>query len=189
MIGRGNGRVAQSESHGEYKSKLVLNANPDVVELREQVLFVFAPGPGGRHYFDAVTLSRTGRKTAYAYKPTHLLHKEDFLQKMQVVAWHVDRLRFAHETVLITELDHDPIAVHNAKMFASLRAADTQDVDPAVLQVISKMAGARRVREILADVGASAEAYRSILKLIFAGTLKTLKHERITPASYVQKAA
>ncbi|MFT3691293.1 hypothetical protein [Paenirhodobacter sp.] len=93
VLGDGAGIRFQAESHTELLNLLILNASPDVAELREQVLFHFGPEMEQEHYFDALAVRRNGRRIAYSVKPEAYLHrhrKDDliglpFLERIQII--------------------------------------------------------------------------------------------------------
>ena len=80
--GDGPGRRIKAESHLEPTQLLLLNADPSVVDLREQVLFRFGPRDASDHFFDVVATRRCGTRFAYTVKPEVRLRSGRFLPKM-----------------------------------------------------------------------------------------------------------
>ena len=61
VLGDGAGVRMQAESHLELSHLFILNADPDIADLREQVRFPYGlPGAERAHVFDAVATRRSG---------------------------------------------------------------------------------------------------------------------------------
>lgn len=188
VFGEGEGIATQAESWTELRNLYLLNARRDVTELREQVRFDYGPDEGDHHYFDAVTRLRDGTRVAHTVKPERGLESGHFLDEMQVIAWHVRRLGFADRTVLVTELDFDPVDLHNARMMAAVRAA-VPEADAAAQALARTLAGARALRDLTADLGLGQPGYRALLRLVRQGVLEPARRERITPKTLLQRPA
>ncbi|RWR04141.1 PDDEXK family nuclease [Paenirhodobacter populi] len=194
VLGDGNGIRFQAESHTELLNLLILNASPEVADLREQVLFSYGPKLEDHHYFDALAVHRNGRRIAYTVKPEAHLHrrrKDDpkglpFLERMQIITWWVRKQRFADDVRLITEADLDPVLVHNAKIIAAVREPDPEADGAAWLQV-RHVIGARTLRDLTQSISMDARGYRALLRLIRNGRLRVQAGQRISPSILVTR--
>ncbi|MCE6950297.1 hypothetical protein LAZ29_05115 [Cereibacter sphaeroides] len=186
VLGDGPGTRFQAESHLEYCHLLRLAADPAVLSLREQVLFRFGVQEEDKHFFDMVATMTSGARIAYTVKPEVELRSREFLSHMQHVARQVSERRFATEVRLLTEVDLDPIDLHNAKVFAALRDGDPE-ADAAARACISGLAGALPLFELTRLTGLEARGYRALLRLLRSGELRLARRERISPTSLVHK--
>lgn len=193
VLGNGAGSRFQAESHTELLNLLILNASPDVAELREQVLFHYGPEME-RHYFDALAVHRNGRRIAYTVKPEAHLHRrrkddpngQPFLERMQIITWWVRKQRFADDVRLITEADLDPVLAHNAKIIAAVREPDPEADGAAWLQ-LRNLTGARTLQDLTRAIGMEARGYRALLRLIRNGRIRIERGRRITPSLLVTR--
>src|SRR5690554_5278299 len=63
VLGRGGAGVrVQAESHLELSHLYLLNADPAIADLREQVRFRYGPGDASTHVFDVVYTTHSGRR-------------------------------------------------------------------------------------------------------------------------------
>lgn len=194
VLGNGAGVLSQSESWGEMRTKLILNARPDVAEIREQILFKFGPDRDRNHWFDVVVIMTSGRVVACTYKPEAKVGRraknqmpgETFLTHMQEVAWWVQELGFADEVKLITDQDFDPIELHNAQIIAAVREEDPEAVALA-RSAVAGMLGQRTLQDLTLQIGQQARGYHGLLRLVRSGELVPQVGKRITPNVLVMR--
>lgn len=187
VLGDGPGRRMQAESHLELCHLLMLNADPAIVDLREQVRFRFGTRDARHHVFDVVATRRCGMRLACTVKPEGRLRSGRFLEEMGEVAWWVRRKRFAEDVRLLTDADIDPVALHNAKVIAAVRAPDPE-ADAAAERAAEALAGAASLRDLTERIGLEARGYRAALRLLRSGRLAPVRVERITPGTLVQRS-
>lgn len=113
--GAGAGTVVQSESKLEFDNQTIQFSRPDVLDVREQVLFNYGPRDERRHTFDLLVTKTSGQRVAYTVKPIARLASGNFYEKMRDVAWWIQEKKFASYVRLLTDEDINPIALHNAK--------------------------------------------------------------------------
>ena len=187
VLGDGAGVRMQAESHLELSHLFILNAEPAIADLREQVRFRYGPRGAERvHVFDMLATRRDGARIAYAVKPEVRLASGRFLAEMREVAWWVAKTRFAAEVRLLTDADVDPVALHNAKLIAAVREADPE-AETAARKAAAGITGAVSLRDLTVATGLEARGYRALLRLIRTGVLETTRREAITPTTLVQR--
>jgi hypothetical protein len=103
---------------------------------------------------------------------------------MQTVAWWVQQYGFADDTRLISELDLDPVELHNARIIAAVRESDPE-AETVALFAVNEMLGGRTLRDLTLQVGLGAPGYRALLRHIRTGELIVRDGERITPKATV----
>ncbi len=177
----------QAESHLELSQLFILNAEPAIADLREQVRFRYGPRGAERvHVFDMLATRRDGTRIAYAVKPEVRLASGRFLAEMREVAWWVAKTRFAAEVRLLSDADVDSVALHNAKLIAAVREADPE-AETAARKAAAGITGAVSLRDLTVATGLEARGYSALLRLIRTGVLKTTRREAITPTTLVQR--
>ncbi len=186
ILGSGAGTKFQAESWLEFCVLLLLNAQEDVREFREQALFRYGRRNEHKHYFDVLATLVTGKKIAIAVKPTVRLVSGRFLAEMQEVSWWVAKHRFADELRIVTERDIHPIDFHNAKVLAAVREPDPE-ADLAASALVSGLSAPRSLRALTIDLGLEARGYQSLLRLIRSGKLRPACREQLTPQSLVRR--
>ncbi|MEP6020632.1 MAG: hypothetical protein ABJ251_19325 [Paracoccaceae bacterium] len=193
VLGSGSGTETQGESLLEINHLFVLNTVPNVAELREQVRFYFGwdPKKQRQHIFDVVAVLMTGKRIAFAIKPEFRLNssnqeKQDFEDEMRVVAWWAYQKDFVDDVRILTEVDLNPIELHNVKVLAAVREADPE-ADVAAWQVLSSLPpeGGQPLRELTLQTGMGARGYRALLRLLRGGHASMVKHERISPKTLI----
>lgn len=194
VLGSGSGTQFSAESWRELCNLFILNAQSDVVDLREQACFRFGKGRADVHYFDALATLRCGKVIAYTVKPKSRVNRplkrdtphQSFLERMQEITWMALHLRFADEVRLITEEDLDPVVLHNARIFAAVREPDPE-ADAFVRDAIGALVGGCSIRDLTAWIGMKERGYRAILRLVRSGELRFQAGHRITPTTVVYR--
>lgn len=176
-------RRTQAESYLELSHLTIQNARPDVIDLREQVLFTY--GAGDKHFFDMVVTLRNGERIAYTVKPEARLTSGRFLDEMALVAYWVERERFATSVRLLSELDIDPVELHNAHLLSWLHDDDAEALAVA-RDVGRQLRGAVSLNDLTIQTGLVERGYRALLKLLGTGELLTVHRERIRHQTLVQ---
>lgn len=193
VLGSGARTETQGERLLEINHLFVLNTVPNVAELREQVRFYFGwdPKKQRQHIFDVVAVLTTGERIAFAIKPEFRLNssnqeKQDFENEMRVVAWWAYQKDFVDDVRILTEVDLDPIELHNAKILAAVREADPE-ADVAALQVLSSLPpeGGQSLRALTFQTGMGARGYRALLRLLRVGRAVMVKRECISPKTVI----
>jgi hypothetical protein len=185
--GEDEGEVADVQSHTEMLTALVALARRDVVRLENQVEFKWTDVDGSRHthFFDFRVTLRDGRRIALMVKWSTEAQKPKFKRKTARIASQVTSA-FADEVVVVTELDLDPIEVHNAELIHAVRVPDP-DVDAAARRAIQTMVGAARIGDLVTEIGREGRAFRAVVRLIRSHDLQLVGHERITYDTLVRR--
>ena len=185
VLGRGAGARMQAESHLELSHLYLLNADPAIADLREQVRFRYGRGDARTHVFDVVYTTHSGRRIACTIKPERRLASGRFLREMQTVAWWVQKKAFAADVRLLTDADLDPVALHNARIVAAVRGDDAE-ADAAAREATGTILGAVALGDLVSATRLEARGYRALLRLLRDRELGLVRHEIITPATLVK---
>ena len=193
VLGSDSGTETQCESLLEINHLFVLNTVPNVAELREQVRFYYGWDPKKlrQHIFDVVAVLTTGERIAFAIKPEFRLNssnqeKQDFEDEMGVVAWWAYEKDFVDDVRILTEVDLNPVELHNAKILAAVRVADPE-ADVTACEILSRLPpeGGQTLRELTLQTGMGARGYRALLRLLRGGQASMVKHEKISPKTLI----
>jgi hypothetical protein len=185
--GEDEGAVMDVESHTEMLVALVMLARRDVVLLENQVSFPWFDSDGSErlHRFDFRVTLRDGRRIALMVKWSTEAQKPKFKGKAARIASQVTSA-FADEVVVVTELDLDPIEVHNAELIHAVRVPEP-DVDAAARRAIQTLVGAARIGDLVTEIGREGRAFRAVVRLIRSHDLQLVDHERITYDTLVRR--
>jgi hypothetical protein len=185
--GEDEGQVADVQSHTEMLTALVALARRDVVRLENQVEFKWTDLDGSQHthFFDFRVTLRDGRRIALVVKWSTEARKPEFKAKTARIASQVPSA-FADEVVVVTELDLDPIEVHNAELIHAVRVPEP-DVDAAARRAIQTLVGAARIGDLVTEIGREGRAFRAVVRLIRSHDLQLVDHERITYDTLVRR--
>ena len=139
-----------------------------------------------RHYFDFRVNFTAGSRVAVIVKRSRKLSCPKFCAEARTIASKVPS-DFADDVVVITELDVDPIEIHNGAFLDSLKETHPE-ADAAVRRATRGSLGARPISDIVRDVGLTGRGFRAIGRLLRRGELALTKLERITPETLVCRA-
>ena len=118
----------------------------------------------------------------------HQMPGEDFLSHMQMVAGWVEKLGFADETRLLTDVDLDPVELHNARVVAAFRE---QDADPEAefiaTTVIAAMQGGITLRDLTIQTDLQERGYHALLRLVRLGELLPANGMKIPPQTILYR--
>jgi len=189
VFGDDEGQIMQFESHTEKKVALVMLARRSVVGLENQVLFhwVDRAGKASKHFFDFRVTLADGSRAALIVKNGKKAAEADFVAEMRCLASQVTP-DFAARVSLITEKHLDPIEVHNAELFHSVRLADPEP-DAAVRAVVAGITGATRIGDIAAAAGVPGRSFLAVVRMIGRHELKLVDRGRIGPETFVRRRA
>lgn len=188
MVGKsGPERLLYTASWLEFCWAHCLNAHGLTADLFEQVRFAWRDGTGDprEHFFDLLVEQVNGRRIAYTVKPEARL-KASFLNDMSIIAAQARDNAFVDDVRLLTDADLDPIEFHNARMMHGMRRTDPAS-DEAVAAILAQMSGAETVAELTARAGIGAAGFRAVVRRIWWGELRLVRHERIAPETQVYK--
>lgn len=189
VIGDDHGIRVQAESWLELRVIHILAAQPEVVDLREQVRFRYGWNPRklSEHIFDVLVTTLDGRTIAYAIKPAKRARSEKFQVTMREVAWWVRKTGFADEVRQITDADFSQVEQDNAMAMAAVAGVDPE-ADEVAVRVAADLVGVRSLRELTGETGLGARGYRSLIRLFRKGLLELVSHELIGPDAMVRRA-
>ncbi|WP_157764541.1 hypothetical protein [Rhodobacter sp. CZR27] len=154
------GQISMCGSLGEYRTRLIALAEPDTVDVIEQVGPVPWTDENGKthgHYIDQIVVKTGNRRLGLTDKPYRKVTPAFEAEIVQVdaaarKAGVIDRLH------LVTEYARDPVKLYNADLFRGCRDADPE-ADALALEVVEALVGAARCRSwsarSTADPGAS----------------------------------
>lgn len=182
------GYVSGCGSLGEYHTKVISLAEPDTIDVIEQVGPFPYQGPDGKthgHFLDQLVIKADGRRLAMSDKP-YANVTEDFCNELsQVRDYGVGRGLFT-ELFLVTEYARDPIELFNAALQRACRDADGE-VDVRTLEVIDAMEEPATLGELTDRIGFGPRSFRALVRCIRPGLIVMLKKEKIDRQTMVSK--
>jgi len=188
VFGADHGTRLGTESHLEMKAALVLRYHPLTLDLVEQVRFEWCDEQGEfhNHFIDLVQTRSDGSVVGYAVRP-HARVSQKYrcdlarIKEQAVAQCALDDLR------LFTEEHVCPVALHNAKLFHSVRKLDPF-AEPVMQDVLSSIKVTTTVGDLADQTGLGGMGFRVAVRLIYSGHLGMLRHERINRSTKVFKA-
>ncbi|MDF3350874.1 hypothetical protein HKX17_11995 [Sulfitobacter sp. KE34] len=187
VVGRhGARRGLHVESDLEFKWASILDADPDVVYLREQVRVEWADGSKTRiHFFDFVATFSSCKSIAMIVKPSHRANKPKFQSEVQLLARSAVQSGFVDEVRVLTEASLDDARVRNARFLRSVREIDVV-ADTNARAVAAQLLGYVSLADLTAKIGLGGRGFRALVRLIGEGVLSCVTHELICPSTLVQ---
>ncbi len=175
----GERRIVQLESWGEGRAYLVLRANPNVIEIREQypVGYLNAKGKPATHYFDLLVVLKDGRKVAYAVKPLSRVEKTNLVNELRLVR-KAAVPKILDEVRLITDRHFTPARAHNAeRLYMLARSFDDHQYREFLMQIKgSDFVGT--IGTLLSNLGLGSSGFAMVLRAAFDGHINfDLDHE------------
>lgn len=182
-------KLMDVESHTEMMIALVLRARRTVVDIENQVPFVYKDGYGTSrtHNFDFRVSLRDGTRIAIFVKHSKYAARGEGPAKRRLIASQVTS-DFADRVVLMTEKDLDPIETHNAELLHEVRVSEPE-VDAIARRVVRTITGDVRVRDLVDAIGRDGQGFRAVARLVGTGELDLVNHERISPDALVRRRA
>jgi hypothetical protein len=184
----GSGRKIRTESHLELNVLLVLLMRPNIASVVEQlppIRYCDAKGTWQTHCFDFLATHRDGTRLAIAVKPWKHARRHDMAGRLACVARYMPE-GFADRIQLITERHLDPVDVHNAWLLHGVRHPEP-DVDALAVAATAAIEGAVRLQDLVDAIGMAGRGMRALLRLVRAGRLSPVAHERLTHETYVKR--
>ncbi|MEM5543663.1 hypothetical protein WNY61_13035 [Sulfitobacter sp. AS92] len=187
-VGRhGERRGLHVESDLEFKWASVLDADPVVVCLREQVRVEWGDGSKTRtHFFDFVATFISGKSIAMIVKPLRRATKPKFQSEVQLIARCAVQSGFVDEVRVLTEDGLDDTRVRNARFLRSVREVDVV-ADTNARAVAAQLLGCVSLADLTAKIGLGCRGFRALVRLIGEGVLSCNTHELICPSTLVQR--
>lgn len=189
-IGRGSDQVMEVESHLEMNLALILSMRPEITDLENQVLFPWSRSQNSakkRHYFDFRVNFVDGFRAAVMVKQSRKLLCPEFCAEAREIASKVTP-DFADDVIIMTELDVDPVEIHNATFLDSLKETDPE-ADASARRATRRMLGARPISEIVSDIGLSGRGFRAVGRLLRRREVALANPVRITPEAQIYRAS
>ncbi|QQM30017.1 hypothetical protein JET14_17265 [Martelella lutilitoris] len=175
------GRITRCGSLGEYRTRLLMLADPDTVDVLEQVgpiAWQDRKGKTHSHFLDHVAIKRDGRRLGFTDKPYRRV-RPDFEYEISQVCAEAKRRGIIDELYLVTEYARDPIDLHNADLMRGCRD-DEPEVDEIALDVILNMTAPRTMRDLVREIDRGPRGFRALVRRLHSGQLKQIKKEKIT---------
>ncbi|MEY8800961.1 hypothetical protein AB9K35_11670 [Leisingera sp. XS_AS12] len=175
------------ESDLELKWATVLDVDPDVAGLKEQVRVEWNDGTQQRtHYFDFVANMRSGRRVAMVVKPSHRARTEKFQSDVRLIARSAVRSGLVDEVRVLTEEGLDDVTVRNARFLRNVRGAD-DFADAKARKVAADLLGCVSLAVLTAQTKLNSRGFRALVRLLLLGELKSVRHELISPDALVKR--
>jgi hypothetical protein len=142
-------------------------ANPEVIDIQEQLPPVLYPTPDGklrRHHFDYRFTFLCGTRLAVAVKPSASAEKHQLLEELKSIAPHIP-VELADGVLLMTEKDVPKDLVANATFLHHAKRESNAEHDEIVRAIVS--AGTiMTIGSVVARSGLEGAAFRTIGRLI-----------------------
>lgn len=189
VIGEGDddaGQVSRCGSLAEYRTRMIALAEPDTVDVLEQVgplLWSDDKGKPREHYLDHVVVKSCGKKLGLTDKPYRRVSSE-FGEELAQVLEDGRAKGVVDELFLATEYAHDPVAVYNAELMRGCRDADGE-ADFEAVRAASNGTGPATLAKLTEVIGLGPRGFRALVRMIRSGDLIMQKHEKITHGSVV----
>ena len=180
------GQISMCGSLGEYRTRLIALAEPDTIDVIEQVgPFPWTDEKGERHhhYIDQIVVKNDGRRLGLTDKPYRRVTPAFQAEIAQVDA--EARKRGAiNRLYLVTEYARDPIKLYNADLFRGCRDADPE-ADALALAVVTDLSGDVPLQSLVAEINRGPRGFRALVRLIRQGILRLAQEEKIKPTTLV----
>ncbi|MCF1433200.1 hypothetical protein GOZ97_16550 [Agrobacterium vitis] len=162
-VNHGDDRTMFFESNLERRTALILQAHPDIAEVRAQwptVKWIAADGSRRRHTFDFWVRRTDGISMAVAVKPKKYVEKYGLLPMLARIHGQGAMAMFADDVTVITEDYANQNSEANAKRILLSRRVRNHDEVEIARNVVEQMDGPERFSELFR--GANSEAARRI---------------------------
>jgi hypothetical protein len=180
------GRMSCCGSLGEYHTRMIALAQPDTVDVVEQVGPLYWTDNKNKrhdHYLDHVVHKADKRKLGLTDKPYRKVHKE-FGDEIAQVCRDGQKRGVIDNLFLVTEYGRDPVKLFNADLMRGCRDADTA-ADMEALTVASEMQEPSTIQSLVDLIGMGPRGFRAIIRLIRCEVLTMLADEKISHESRV----
>ncbi|ULB10227.1 hypothetical protein ORIO_09955 [Cereibacter azotoformans] len=182
------GQISMCGSLGEYRTRLIALAEPDTVDVIEQVGPVPWTDENGKthgHYIDQIVVKTGNRRLGLTDKPYRRVTPAFEAEIAQVdaaarKAGVIDRLH------LVTEYARDPVKLHNADLFRGCRDADPE-VDALAAEVVAALDGEAPLQKLVGEINRGPRGFRALVRLLRSGQLRMVSEEKISHATRVAR--
>lgn len=181
-------RVIHFESHLELIVLYMLVVLPETAKLIEQPDAVtYRDGDSvRRHTFDFLVITRDGRRKYVAVKPAARVERSGIKRTLGLIVAQLPP--GSNVTVhLVTDADFSYADRYNATQAFDFCRFPIREHDELMGRLMSQVAGAVRIRDMVALSGLGAMGFRSVIRLIANRQLIPVKpNERITYDSLIR---
>lgn len=180
------GQISMCGSIGEYRTRLLALAEPDTIDVIEQVgpfPWTDEKGVGHGHYIDQIVIKKDGRRLGLTDKPYRRVTPA-FQAEIAQVDTEARKRGAIDRLYLVTEYARDPIKLYNADLFRGCRDADPE-VDALALAVVSDLSCEVPLLGLVAEINRGPRGFRALVRLIRSGMLRLVCAEKITPKTRV----
>ena len=182
------GQISMCGSLGEYRTRLIALAEPDTIDVIEQV----GPIPWTddqdkthHHYIDQVVVKTDGRRLGLTDKPYRKV-TSDFEAEIAQVDAEARKVGAIDGLYLVTEYARDPVKLHNADLIRGCRDADPE-VDALALEVVEALTGTASLQDLVGEINRGPRGFRALVRLIGSGQLRMIEEQRISQATVVMR--
>ncbi len=168
-----DGSLGELESLLELNAVVVLEARPDVTEVRLQppaVSYVDDEGSQRRHTVDLLATMRDGTRIAVLIKPSALARTRGTRRLLALLAAQVPRT-FARRWMLLTEQEVTRDRVHDGWLVRLAREIPDEAVDRAILEASRTLGVPTAIRDLIAASGVGSGGLEAVARLVGEGAL------------------
>lgn len=182
------GQITRCGSLAEYRTRTMVLAEPDTVDVVEQVPLRWrdAKGKAHDHFLDHVVHKADGRRIGLTDKPYKRV-TDEFQEEIRQVCRDGRDRGVIDELYLVTEFARDPIKLFNAELIRGCRDADPEPDEEARI-VVNEMVADATIRALVKLIGMGPRGLRALVRLIGAGDLVLLSNEKISHDALVRRA-
>ncbi|PWE49080.1 hypothetical protein DEM26_14570 [Thioclava sp. NG1] len=165
-------RIILVESDLEMKWAIILDADPSVQDLREQVAFQWSDSGRARtHYFDFVASFSQGSRIAFMVKPAWRAEKSAFKAEARAIAEQATRAGFADEVRVLTDRALSNANLNNARLFRSVREVD-DEADSIAATVARNLFSPVKMSALIEEIGLGPRGFKALVRLVQRGALR-----------------
>ncbi|MFN4153494.1 MAG: hypothetical protein ACK4HF_02465 [Paracoccaceae bacterium] len=182
------GQISRCGSIAEYRTRMLVSAEPDTVDVVEQVgplRWTDKKNEGHSHYLDHVVHKADGRRLGLTDKPYSRV-SDEFGDEIAQVTRDGREKGVIDEVFLVTGYARDPVKLFNAELMRGCRDADAP-ADAEACAVIEPLEGAATLRALTELVGMGPRGFRALVRKISSGELVLLHDEKIFHDSWVRR--
>jgi hypothetical protein len=183
-------REVMCESGTERDAAVIMAADPDVIDLREQppaVTWLDAKGTPHLHTFDFLATLRCGKKIAIAVKPMAVVKRTRFRETLNLIARHVPK-SFADGVKLVTDENLPLDEVHNAVLRRQMLRTSNPDHDALIKELVTEH-GRSSIAQLVEASDLKGQAFQAIIRLLASGIIRAVDNARIGHNTMIELAA
>lgn len=165
-------RVLFYESKVERDCATIMDANPAILRVQEQVAFTwFDKGAMRTHFFDFVVTKKSGGNAALIVKPEMQAQNPAFLKEETEISEQAVQAGIVEEVFVYTDKSFSDVQLRNVEFIRSVLEVDVE-ADKIVAGLTEGLQGAVRIQELVNASGLETRGFRAVVRQIGSGNLE-----------------